>query len=327
VLAAYEDIAWPRPLLRLGLPAGRDYVALLHVPPLRPIDLSEPERTRVTLEAAVLDPVAIAVGKTAIGHMIVAWQCGGVQGIASQTGESAGQGLRMAADGWGVAAALSTFTDGRVLPARATSWRHLTMLDAGRGSVLVAEVDRAGCARLRERLAAFLTHPDAPARRFGLLPDPARFEGAGCLSFGLWLAGEAGVLAGARGAFHREVTVREGIVGRRAQAPATALPYAPAGLGPGERFVSLAALRRGPWDKGRVVDRVRLVDGELIFAAVTALRAGAGGRPGWREARALPAGEPSVAAARAAAAAWAEAYPVRRIADPGGMSAVVLERH
>lgn len=326
LLAPYEAMDWPRPLARLGLPAERDYVALLYVAPLRPIDLSSEERTRVTLEAAVFDPLAIAVGKTAIGHLIVAWQCGGVQGIASQTGESSGQGLRMAVDGWGLAAILSTFTDGRVLPARATSWRHLTVLDAGRGNVLVAEVDASGCARLRGRLADYLVHPSAPAGRFGLLLDPARFEGAGCLSFGLWLAGEAGVLAGRTDAFRRTLSVHESVVGRRARVLPTTLPYAPPGLAPGEHIVTLAALRRGPWTEGRVIDRVRLVDGELIFAAVTALRAGAGARTGWREARALPATDPGVATARAAAAAWAAAYPVRRIADEGGVSALVLER-
>lgn len=325
-LAPYEAIGWPRPLSRLGLPEGRDYVALLHVAPLRPIDLSSEERARVTLEAAVFDPLAIAAGKTAIGHLIVAWQCGGVRGIASQTGESSGQGLRMATAGWGVAAVLSTFTDGRVLPARATSWRHLTVLDAGRGNILVAEVDAAGCARLRSRLAGFLTHPSAPASRFGLLPDPARFEGAGCLSFALWLAGEAGVLSGRREAFRRTLAVRDSIVGRRDRVLPTTLPYAPAGLGEGERIVTLAQLRRGPWTAGRILERVRLVDGELIFAAVTSLRAGAGARPGWREARALPASDPGVAAALAAARAWAAAYPVWRVADPEGVSALVLER-
>ncbi|MCC6304111.1 MAG: hypothetical protein IT545_02820 [Rhodobacteraceae bacterium] len=344
-LASYET-GWPGPLRGLGLPAQRDYVALLHVAPLRPIDLADPERARVTLQRAIFDPLAVATGKTAIGHLIVAWQCGGRQGMASQTGESRGQGLRMAADGWGVAAVLSTFTDGRVLTPGETSWRHLTVLGAGRGNVLAVEVDARACARLRAGLARWLGDPAAPARRFGLLLDPARGEGAGCLSFGLWLAGEAGVLTGAGRALRRSLAVHAAIVGHRARVPPATLPEAPAGAAPGtragargdgradggadggdgDRIVSLAALRRGPWDAGPVVERISVVDGELIFAAVTALRAGAGARPGWREARALAATDPAVAAAIARTRDWAAAWPVRRIADPGGVAALVLER-
>lgn len=325
-LAPYEGAGWPALLERLGLTEERDYVLLLHVPPLRPIDLSEPEATRRSLEAAVLDPTSVVIGKTTIGHLMVAWQCGGVRGMASKTGESSGQGLRMARAGWGVAALLSTFTDGRILSAADTSWRHLTMLGAGRGNVLAVEVAPEDCARLRAGLAAYLEHPAAPARRFGLLLEPAEFEGGGCLSFGLWLAGQGGVLAGEEGAFRRRVVVREGLTGRRAKVLPTVEPYIPAALPPGEVVVPLAELRTRRWDEGRVLDELELVDGELLFAAVTALRASAGAGPDWRPARALPLSDPAVAAAVAAAARWAEAWPLRRIADAGGVSALVLER-
>ena len=39
-----------------------------------------------------------------------------------------------------------------------------------------------------------LTHPDTPVRNYGLMKDPAAYEGAGCISFGFYLAGAAGVL-------------------------------------------------------------------------------------------------------------------------------------
>lgn len=324
-LVPFEDVPWPAPLARLGLPAGRDYVVLAHVPPLNPIDLSEAEATRRTMERAVFDIPAQIAGKTSIGHLMVGWQCGGVQGLTSKTGESDSQGLRMAARGWGVAAILSTFLDGRLVPARETSWRHLTMLDTGRGSILAVEVPRADCERLRARLADYVEHPDAPATRFGLLLDPDRFEGDGCLSFGLWLAAQAGVLAEARPAMLRRLTIRAPIVGRRATIFPGVEPYLPPGLPPGERIVPLAELRRGPWNVGPVVDEVEMIDGELLLAAVTALRPLAGARPDWRSARAMPATEAGVARAVQAAQAFAEGFPVRRIADPAGASAVVLE--
>ncbi len=324
-LQPFEDIAWPVPLARLGLPRDRDYVVLAHVAPLNPIDLSHPEAARRSMERAIFDIPSQLAGKTSIGHLIVGWQCGGVQGITSKTGESERQGLRMATRGWGVAAILSTFLDGRLVTARATSWRHLTVLDAGRGSILAVEVAPEACARLRARLADYIAHPAAPATRFGLLLDPDRFEGDGCLSFGLWLAAQAGVLDRARPAMRRQLDVHAPVVGRRATIFPGVEPYSPRGLPPGERIVPLDALRRGPWDAGEVIDRVEMVDGELILAAVTALRPGAGARPDWRTARVLPASDPDVARAVAAAAAFATAYPVRRIADPAGASAVVLE--
>jgi hypothetical protein len=325
-LRPFEDIPWPRPLARLGLPSDRDYVVLAHVAPLNPIDLSEPEATRRTLERAIFDIPSQVAGKTSIGHLIVGWQCGGVQGITSQTGETSGQGLRMAVQGWGVSAVLSTFLDGRLTTAHQTSWRHLTMLDTGRGSVLAVEVDRADCERLRRRLVDYIEHPSRPATRFGMLLDPDAYEGGGCLSFGLWLAAQAGVLAEARPAMNRRVTIRAPIVGRLAAPFPGVEPYIPPGLPEVERVVTLAELRRGPWDAGPVLDEIELVDGELILAAVTALRAGAGARPGWREARVLPRTDPGVARAIAAASAYAAAFPVRRLADAEGVSAVVLER-
>lgn len=322
VLAPYEAARWPDYLRRIDLPEARDYVILAYVPPRRPLDLSSPERARLSLRSALLTPGP----DTRIGHSIVAWQCGAQQGMASMTGAEGPEAVEMVKRGWGLVPLLSTFTDGRLYPEGAHRKSNLDALVEGRGVVTAVEVTRAQCEGLRTELTRFLTHPQAPARNYGLMKDPAAYEGAGCISFGFYLAGAAQVLGEVAPLVTREIALRPTVLGKGDGSYPAVRPYHPP---PGccDRPVPLDELLFGRWDRGPVVARVEVEDGELMLAALVAARERAAASEDWRFDRVLRADrDPAVADAAAAGRRFAAEYPVARIADPSGVSALVLER-
>ncbi|MCB1328175.1 MAG: hypothetical protein KDK28_01325 [Maritimibacter sp.] len=322
VLAPYEAALWPDYLHRMALPRGRDYVILAYVPPRKPLDLSTPERARLSLLSALLTPGP----DTTIGHSIVAWQCGAQQGMASMTGAEGPEAIEMVKRGWGLVPLLSTYTDGRLYPEGAHRQANLDALAEGRGVVTAIEVSRSQCEGLRSELTRFLTHPDAPVRNYGLMKDPAAYEGAGCISFGFYLAGAAGVLGEVAPHVTRELALRETILGQgNGSYPKVRLYRPPSGCC--DQPLPVLELLFSRWDRGPVVARVEVEDGELMLAALVAARERTAAAQDWRFDRVLPADrDPAVAAAAAAGRSFAARYPVARIADPAGVSALVLER-
>lgn len=322
VLAPYEAARWPDYLRRIDLPRARNYVILAYIPTKRPLDLASPERARLSLQAALLDPGA----DTRIGHAIVAWQCADHRGMTSMTGAEGPAAVEMLKAGWGLVPVLSSYTDGRLTPEGRHRLANLEALAEGRGVVTAIEVTRAGCEGLRQALARFVTHPAKPAQVYGLMKDPGAYEGAGCISFALYLAGAAGVLADVKPWIYREVALRAAVLGKGGgRYPGVRLYHPPAGCC--DRPLPLDELLLGRWDRGPVVDRVRVEDGELLLAALVAARERAAPAEDWRFARVL-AGDRDPAVARAAEAGrrFGARYARARIADPQGVSALVLER-
>ncbi|GEM_PF-3689619 len=324
-LAPYEGADWPRYLYALELPRERDYVIVSYLPPAVAVDLRSPEAMRRTLTDGLTDPLGVVAAKTKLGHSIVAWQCGAAQGVTSFTGEDDGQALKMILSGWGVVPVLSTFEDGHLYTEAGFNPRHDRAMRSGKGVVTAVEVSRARCEGLRDALRRFLTHPDVPARNFGLLLDPARFEGAGCLSFAWFISGAAGVIGDMAPLYRRVVEVRAGQIGRGSALAASVVPWQPPGGLP-EHRLSLASLLMSDWDEGPVADRLSLPDGEIFLAAMIAMRAGVAPADDWRPTRVLAAADPNVVRATTAAQRYAAGFAVRRIADPEGVAALVLER-
>lgn len=328
VLAPYEAAPAPRFLARLGLAQDRHYVVLAQVPTADPIDLSGPEAARRSLGRAVIDPFGRLRSQAKIGHLMIGWHCAGVSGVASKSGDTAGTGVRMALSGWGLTPFLSSFSDGFLVGADEIPAGYATQLRTGRGSVLAFEVSAEDCADLRHALVDYIRHPDQPAGNYGMLLDTPGFQGDGCLTFAIWLAGRAGLSREVRDALTRSIEVPAAVIGWRAEAPEGVRPYRPPGWSPDdpERRVSLARLRFGDWQAEGIADRVEIIDGELLFAAVANLRSLGGLRADWRTRRALPADDPAVRRAQTAMDRWARSFPVWRLADAGAVSALVLER-
>ena len=322
VLAPYEAARWPDYLHRLELPRARDYVIVSFLPTNQPFDLGAPERARHTLQDALLSPGF----DTKIGHTIVAWQCGPHRGMTSMTGAKGPESTDMLKQGWGFVAALSTYTDGTLYPEGEHRLANLNGIEAGRAVVTAVEVTRRQCEAMRRELTRFVTHPNQPVRNFGLMYDPADYEGAGCISFAFHLAGAAGVMREVAPHIRRDIALRPPMLGKGAgHYPGVVLYHPPAGCC--DRPLPLPKLLFSRWDAGPVVDHVRVEDGELVLAALVAAREGVAPADDWRDQRVLPADrDPWIARAADAGRRFAAAYPVRRIVDPDGVSALVLER-
>jgi len=322
VLAPYEAAAWPRYLHRINLPRDRDYLVVAFIPTNQPLDLGTPGRARRSLIKAVANPGF----DTKIGHMIIAWQCGDNRGMTSMSGAGSGEAGQMFSQGWGFVAALSIYSDGHLYPEGEHRRANLEAIEAGRAIVTAAEVSRDDCEGMRAALKRFVTHPSRPATKYGLRLAPERFEGGGCISFGFYLANAAGVLRGVSPHIRRNVSLFATMLGRGPSEFAGVRLYRPP-AGCCDRPIPIHELLLADWAQGPVVDTVRVEDGELVIAALVAAREGVASGDDWRFGRVLPAArDPYIARAAEAGRAFAGQYPVRRIADPGGVAALVLEQ-
>jgi hypothetical protein len=323
-LRPLETDGWPSFLTRLGLSENHAYAVLLQAPPRHPIDFRTPQSAVRSLNENMGDLLSLLSAKTQIGHVMVAWQCATGRGFASVTGDTGNRATSMVMfDGWGVTPMLSVYTDGRVDGASRVPVGIAAAIAGGKGNVLAVEISEEGCQQLRSFVALYLSDPGHPSRRYGLLLRPDKFEGAGCMSFALEVARRAGVFGGERSVFRRTLDVPLSIVGRRRSVPDGVEAFVQATSDDDQRFVSAHRLVNGPWDGDDGYVSVTLEDPELFFAAVTSLR----GDPheDWRRRRALPESDPAVARAVRHIERWAKVFARRRIADPGGMSALVLE--
>lgn len=326
-LAPYERDGWPAALAAIELPRGRNYVVVLQVPTVRPFDMRDTDRIRDTLLANMIDAPGWLDDKRLLGHSVVAWQCRSGRGVAAMTGESDGQGLMMAVGGgWGATPLVSAYLDGKVLRDGASFDRYTKAMARGEGAIVAFEVAERDCQAMRTFLARFLTHPDRPSRRYGLLLDPMRYEGGGCTSFALALIAHSRIWSGGERATYRRIDLHDGVLGRRTAVPPGVIPYRAAQSAGEEKVVPFGALYLRSWRSGAFVETIRIVDPELIFAMLVEMRIAAGEADGWRARRRLSDEDPAVAAAIAEARTVAARYPKRRFLTPDGYSVLVLER-
>lgn len=318
-LAPYEQ-GWPEALKTLTLDESRDYVVLVQVPPGAPLDVRSSETVRQTLGKRVFRG-------NKIGHVAVAWQCHGRRGMAGQTGESSRQALFMALTGWGMTPLLTTYTDGRMQMRDAMRRKHARILQRGNGNVIALEISSAACDRMRDFLHRYVTHPNEPWRKFGLLYDPWKFEGGGCVTFGLAVAEQAGLFKGMRRVFTRTTTIYDGVLGRRTKAPQNSVPYTGIAASKDEEVVvPFNHMLRTPQTGRAVIETIKLIDPELIFAAFAGVRDAAGANNDWHTARLLKTGDGTVERAYAAGRKWAQQFGTLEVVDPEGLSAIVINR-
>jgi hypothetical protein len=319
VLAPFEK-GWPKALDTLVLPEHRNYVVLVQVPPGAPLDARTSDTVRQTLGKRVFRG-------NRIGHVAMAWQCDGRKGIAGQTGENSKQALIMALTGWGMTPLLSTFTDGHMQMQDAMKAKHARILKKGNGNVLALEVSRQACNRMKDFLVRYVTHPNEPWRKFGLLHDPANFEGGGCVSFSMAMGEHGGIFAGLTPVFTRTTQVYDGILGRKSRAPRSTEPYT--GLAAGRDdvvHIPFNRMLRTPHTDRPVIDEIQFIDPELVFAALAGVRSAAGASNEWHAERLLKTDDGTVQRAYLAGRKWAAKYKSFDIIDPEGLSAVVISR-
>lgn len=210
-LTPLERQGWPRLLKTLNLPPERDFIIVCSVAPALPIDLRNPGKL---LDAGLLRfcyPMPL-------GHLMIAWQTGKHRGLAGHAGSKWLRGFRMALKGWGLTPFVCVYLDGAVHGAN-DFHLYLAPLYRSRLSVAVFDAGTERVGALRHSIAAFLTHPQNPQRRYGLALDALNGEGGGCVQFALRVLESAGIVPGLYPAVLRTLKLPTHLLGWPGPAP------------------------------------------------------------------------------------------------------------
>ena len=278
---------WPKSLgpLQKRFRDGRSYVALYEKLPIWPIDMRSPDRFKRSMGSREF------FGQHSIGHMAIGWSCHGGRdvdsvGFTAQTGEDSSQQKQMLDEGWGVTAMISTFTDGRMHTGpQIDEYFEQVYRDAVSENrqpepffALVVEVPTSDCESVRDFSKAYVSHPSKPYKNFGMIPDPLKFEGAGCGSFAISALAKAPSLAPIMGQFWRTMPIPEKTLGRRTGVylPNSVIPAARAKTQKDERLIGLKRLLLMNWDAGKTAIDLRFVDPELSIFGLKKIMALAG---------------------------------------------------
>lgn len=250
------------------------------------INLVEPDHAMDMRSAELFRRSFIAPGgergftKPEIGHTLLAWQCRDYvgrmhRGVTGLTGENNQQSLHMFRSGWGLSALASTFTDGALQDARDASDEFAIARKSGnRVWGAIFEVDDSQCGGLYRYLNDFIFHPNQPVKKFGLMPDPAKFEGGGCGSFGTALVQHAHVLPDETLAlFRRTLTAPSSLFGWGLKLPEDTIPFLPgiATEASRPRKISLLKLVNESWEGSGAKESLSLIDPELFIFALRTL--------------------------------------------------------
>ena len=204
----------------------KSYIVLHAWDPGSVMDLRTADGFRASLHNLGL----LNIEKVEIGHTWVAWRCqtasGIVEGAAAQTGEHSKQVATMLKGGWGLAAFKSNFVDGFLQYPKLLKKAELEEGVETLHSLFV-EVDDSVCAKAMSFVEEYAHHPKNPRVNFGLEPDPKKFEGGGCGSFGVSVAQVAGLFGSEKIAdsFWRKVKAKSSLFGFGLQPTVFTKPY------------------------------------------------------------------------------------------------------
>ena len=214
--------------LRQNLDPRRDYVVWIQVPAQHPLDLRSSEYFRRWINATPITEVTIS-------HNMVAWRCHNskgqvVEAATGMTGGNVSQDTQMFLDGYGLSVFFSVFTDGHLNPVSEVDSYITTNLQK-RGAVFGGfEVSPTDCDNMMKFVQDFVHAPNKPYTRFGLLPNPEKMEGGGCVTFASALMNKAGIMQPILPNFYRNIRARRDLMGgnidrKPAQAEAPETPW------------------------------------------------------------------------------------------------------
>lgn len=274
-----ERYQWPNALtnFRLRFQAGKSYIALYKKLPTSPMDMRSPNRFKNSMSSQ-----EILHKSSSIGHMSIGWSCTTpsqptrIEGFAAQSGER-GQASDMLDADWGINALISTFTDGHIQNAKdiqeyfSNEWVNL--IESGEEPnayfAVVIEVPHQDCTQVREFVKSFVLHPSKPYKNFGMMPNPNKYEGAGCGSFAISALAHAPTIAPLMAPFWRTVPIADKLFGLRTKAylPNEAIPVRYAKVTAEERPIGKKKLILMNWDTGKTALNLHIVDPELAVYA------------------------------------------------------------
>lgn len=242
----------------------RSYVIAVTLPPDYPYDLSSGEKFKKSLQAP-------GFGLGRIGHNLSGWVCGaGTKssiGMIAISGENEKQIRRMVLGGWGAAGLLATFTDGYI---QSPSYidAHFADVIAKQMSfaVLFLEVSQEECFAARDFARKFIYHPNKPLEKFSIVPDPTKFEGAGCGTLTAAVLSHAKRLQPVLNSMWRKLMVPKWLFGENLGLPPNTIPKLPVDRPrkQGPWRVSVGEFLARPWNANHGTP-VRLFDPEMFY--------------------------------------------------------------
>lgn len=131
------------------------------------------------------------------GHEMIGWSCkmngSTYTSFIGFSGESDNQSTELLNKGWGLTSLLATFTDGYVqtpndLEERFQYFNQEFEKDPKGPFYLMAnlfEITAKDCESLIREVYRYTSNPEKPTKKFGLLVNPEKNEGAGCGSFAI----------------------------------------------------------------------------------------------------------------------------------------------
>lgn len=197
-------------LERTMLP-DKNYIFWINVPPQHPMDMRSSEYFRRWM-------MAVPKSELSISHNMVAWRCKDasgktVMGATGMTGQNDKQELKMFLKGYGLTVFLSTFTDGHLNSINEVN-AYINKNLKKRGAIFAGyEVTQEECSAMQDFLHKFVDHPSKPYMNFGLLPDPEKMEGGGCVTFASALLQHAGLLHSVVPQFYRKIFATHYLMG------------------------------------------------------------------------------------------------------------------
>lgn len=209
---------WPASFgaIQQSLDEDKNYITITLIKPTKAFDFRSPEDFRRG-NFTYTNP-----SKNKWGHTVVGWQCAPTlknparQGMTAMTGESDDQSAQLVKMGWGATAMLTSFLDGKLqTPANLENVFHKVHERGDEMVTTVIEVSEDQCENMLTYLFDFLAHPNSPYKNFGLLPDPEKFEGGGCGSFGEAMIKKARLFpTPITDSFYRTLSIPDHIMGR-----------------------------------------------------------------------------------------------------------------
>lgn len=240
---------WQGPLKEVepNLNARKNYIVWINVPAQHPMDLRSADQFRKWT-------MATPPRELTISHNMVAWRCRANDGqmhigATGLTGGNGKQDLKMFLDGFGLSTMFAVYTDGHLNPVWEVG-KYISKNLATRGAIFAGfEVSEDQCSSMLGFLREFVWHPNKPYRNFGLIPQPDRFEGGGCVTMASVLLQKAGLLESVAPSFFRTLVANRKLMGGNLIQPkGVALPPVPWLKGK-PRFISISRLLYSQWDE------------------------------------------------------------------------------
>ena len=248
--------------LRKALKPHASYLVLQTLEPRMPMDLRSAENFR--RGATSIGLINLANDSLGIGHVFLSWRCQVkgqmLEGSVGMTGEIDKQFTTLSQRGFGMSSFLAVFSDGHLQNPDLLDLEFQEDLPV---HTFAMEVEPEVCQNALGFVHKFLFHPSRPLEKFGLTPDPEKFEGGGCGSFAVSVLNQSKIFGDREiiPNFWRTIHTKKSLLGYGLPLPKDTIPYETGE--PGVKKVSLVKLFASNWNGDDL--SIRIMDPEMVL--------------------------------------------------------------